>query len=53
MSTTLTLSIAPLAIIRPDLIVVCLFSALGLMLSTTVLSCMSFETIGMMISPLG
>ena len=45
--------ITPLATILPDYIVVCLFSLLGLTLSAVVLSCVSFETIGMMFSALG
>ena len=55
MSTTptQTLPITPLAIIRPTLAVVCLFSLLGLMLSAVVLSFVSSETIGMMFAPLG
>lgn len=55
MSTALTqtLPITPLATIRPDLAVVCLFSLLGLMLSATVLSCVSPETSIMMFPPLG
>jgi len=55
MSTTLTqtLPITPLATIRPDLAVVCLFSLLGLMLSAVVVSCVSSETVSMMFSPLG
>jgi hypothetical protein len=52
MSTTLTqaLPITPLATIPPDLAVVCLFSLLGLMLSGAVLSCVSSETISMILS---
>jgi len=55
MSTTLTqaLPITPLATIRPDLAVVCLFSLLGLTLSAAVLSCVSTETIDMMFSSIG
>ncbi len=54
MSTTLTrtLRTAPLATIRPNLAVACLFSLLGLTLSAVVLSCVSSETLSMMFSPL-
>jgi hypothetical protein len=52
MSTILipTLAISPLATIRPDLAIVSLFSALGLTLSATVLSCVSPEAIGLMLN---
>jgi hypothetical protein len=55
MSTLLaqTLPITPLATIRPDLTVVCLFSLLGLTLSAVVLSCVSSETISIMLSSIG
>jgi len=55
MSTTLvqTLPITPLATIGSDLAVVCLFSAIGLILSAVVLSCVSLETMSMMFSRLG
>jgi hypothetical protein len=41
---TQILPITPVATIRPNLAVVCLFSLLGLMLSAVVLSCVSSET---------
>jgi hypothetical protein len=55
MSTLLaqTLPITPLATIRPDPTVVCLFSLLGLTLSAVVLSCVSSETISIMFSSIG
>ena len=55
MSITLTqaVPVKPLATIRPDLAVVCLFSLLGLTLSAAVLSGTASETISMMFSPLG
>ena len=54
MSTLLaqTPPITPLATIRPDLTVVCLFSLLGLTLSAVVLSSVSSETLSVMFSPL-
>ena len=48
-----TLPITPIATIRPDLIVVCLFSLLGLTLSAVVLSCVSSETISIIFSSIG
>jgi hypothetical protein len=55
MSTFLahTRPIRPLATIRPDLAVVCLFSLLGLTLSAVVLSCVSSETISIILSSIG
>ena len=55
MSTFLaqTLPITPLATIRPDPAVVCLFSLLGLTLSAVVLACVSSETISIMFSSIG
>jgi hypothetical protein len=42
-----------LSTISPDLAVVCVFSLLGLTLSASVLSYVSSETIGVMISYIG
>jgi hypothetical protein len=55
MSTALaqTLPTTPLAAIRPELTVLCLFSLLGLTLSAVVLSCVSSETITVMFSSIG
>ena len=55
MSLTFTwnLPITPLATIRPDLAVVCLFSLLGLALSAMVLSWVSPETSSLMVTALG
>lgn len=44
---------AMLTTISRDLVVVCLFSLLGLTLSAAVLSCVSSETIGIMFSSIG
>jgi hypothetical protein len=54
MSTDLAsaLPITPVVTIGPNLIVVCLFSLLGLTLSAMVLSRVSSETISMMLSSL-
>ena len=53
MTLTHTLPITPLATVHSDPAIVSLFSALGLTLSATVLSCVSSETIGMMFNALG
>jgi len=54
MSSTLALTRpTTLAIISPGLVVVYLFSLLGLMLSAAVLSCVSSETISVIFSSIG
>ena len=54
MSSTLILTRpTTLSTVSPDLAVVCLFSLLGLTLSAAVLSCVSSETISMMVSSIG